>query len=265
MRTWIPDARFLPYFTWKQVEALPKDETIIIVPTAAVEQHGHHLPLATDTLLNNLSLGKGLALLAPELHIYALAPVCYGKSNEHLGYPGTISMRAETYMAVIRDIAASLHAGGFKKMVLLNSHGGNSALNEVMAREIRVEFGMRVFTMGAGGCYRPEGMSEQERKYGFHANSGETSLLLYATPDLVHTDKYTVNYIAHVDDPPSLISQENGPANYAWVTSDIAPSGVMGDPNGSTAEKGQLWAEGGAKSVAAILTEMYHYKNNWDK
>ena len=264
MRTWIPDSRFLPYFTWKQVEALPKEETLIILPTAAIEQHGHHLPLATDTLLNNLSVGKALEMLEPEYHIYALAPVCYGKSNEHLGYPGTISMSASTYMAVIHDIASSLHSGGFRKLVLINSHGGNSALNEVMAREIRAEFGMRVFSMGAGGGYKAEGMSEQERKYGFHANEGETSLLLYATPDLVHTDKYTANYIARVDDPPSLISPENGACNYAWLTRDIAPSGVMGDPSGSTAEKGKLWCEGGAKNVAAVLREMYYYNNNWD-
>ena len=94
MRTWIPDSRFLPYMTWKQVEAIPKDKAIIIVPTAAVEQHGHHLPLATDTLLNNYLLGHALRKLPDDLPIYSIAPICYGKCNEHIGYPGTILISA---------------------------------------------------------------------------------------------------------------------------------------------------------------------------
>jgi hypothetical protein len=87
MKTWIPDARNFAYLNWKQVDALPRESTLLVLPTAAIEQHGHHLPLATDTLINNLLLGKALALPA-ELPVYALPPVCYGKSNEHIGFPG---------------------------------------------------------------------------------------------------------------------------------------------------------------------------------
>src|ERR1700679_3500898 len=123
MKTWIPDDRNFAYLTWKQVDALPRDSTLLVLPTAAIEQHGHHLPLATDTLINNVLLGRALSLLSPELPIYALPPVCYGKSNEHIGFPGTIAMSATTYMAVLHDIGASLAAAGFKKLVLYNSHG----------------------------------------------------------------------------------------------------------------------------------------------
>lgn len=97
MKTWIPPERFLPYLTWRQVDALPRDRTLLVLPTAAIEQHGHHLPLATDTLLNNLLLGHALALLPKDLPVYALAPVCYGKSNEHVGFPGTLSVGRETF------------------------------------------------------------------------------------------------------------------------------------------------------------------------
>ena len=93
MKTWIPDERFLPYFTWKEVEALNKDKSLVIIPTAAIEQHGHHLPLATDTLINNYILGHALQKLPKNLPVYAVAPVCYGKSNEHIGFPGTLSDR----------------------------------------------------------------------------------------------------------------------------------------------------------------------------
>jgi creatinine amidohydrolase len=113
VKTWIPDERNFAYLTWKQVDALPRDSTLLVLPTAAIEQHGHHLPLATDTLINNLLLGKALALVPAEMHIYALPPVCYGKSNEHVGFPGTLSVSAQTFLAVVRDLGASIAAGGF--------------------------------------------------------------------------------------------------------------------------------------------------------
>ncbi len=154
MKTWIPDERNFAYLNWKQVEALPKATTLLVLPTAAIEQHGHHLPLATDTLINNLLLGRALARLPPEAPVYALPPVCYGKSNEHLGFPGTISVSAATFMAVLRDIGGSISSAGFRKLVLYNTHGGNSALVDVMARDLRAEFGLRTFCLfGSGGAH----------------------------------------------------------------------------------------------------------------
>src|SRR5579864_1418085 len=85
MKTWIPDARNFAYLSWKEVDALPRATTLLILPTAAIEQHGHHLPLATDTLINNLLLGKALERIPNELPVFALPPVCYGKSNEKTG------------------------------------------------------------------------------------------------------------------------------------------------------------------------------------
>ena len=258
MKTWIKDRFFLPYYTWKEVEAMPKDKTLVIIPTAAIEQHGHHLPLATDTLINNFLLGHALDKLPSELSIYCIAPVCYGKSNEHIGYPGTLSLTRDTFISVLHDIGASLHASGFKKIVFFNSHGGNHSLIDVMARDLRAEFGLRVFCLFGGGA--ASGLSEQEAKYGFHANEVETSLLLAATPELVHTDKYTVNYIAQVGDP-GVLKPEFAYATYAWLTRDIAPSGVMGDPNPSTAEKGRNWCDEMSTRIAQALNEMYTYEN----
>ncbi len=258
MKTWIPPERFLPYLTWKQVDALPRNETVLIIPTAAIEQHGHHLPLATDTLINNYLLGLALARIPADLHIYALAPVCYGKSNEHIGFPGTLSVSRDTFMAVLRDIAASLNAAGFKKIVFFNSHGGNHSLIDVMARDLRAEFGLRVFCLYGGGA--ATGLGAQEAAYGFHAGEVETSILLAATPELVHTDQYTVNYIAKVGDP-GVLKPEFAYATYAWLTRDIAPSGVMGDPNPSTAENGRRWAEEMSIRMADAIVEMYGYQN----
>lgn len=112
MKTWIADVRNFAYLTWKEVDALPRERTLLVLPTAAIEQHGHHLPLATDTLINNLLLGKALDLIPANTPIYALPPVYYGKSNEHTGFPGTLSVSAQTFLAVVRDIGSSTALGG---------------------------------------------------------------------------------------------------------------------------------------------------------
>ena len=260
MKTWIPDSRNFSYLNWKQVEALPKDSTLLVLPTAAIEQHGHHLPLATDTLINNLLLGKALEKLPADLPVYSLPPVCYGKSNEHIGFSGTLSVSAATFMAVVRDIGASLAASGFKKVVLYNTHGGNSSLVDVMARDLRAEFGLRTFALYGSGGISFEGVSEQEKAYGFHAGEIETAFLLSAVPELVDTTAYTVNYIAKVD-KPELLKPENASATFAWLTRDIAASGVMGDPRPATAENGARWVEQAATRIAAALEAMARYEN----
>jgi creatinine amidohydrolase len=259
VKTWIPEARNFSYLTWKQVDALPRATTLLVLPTAAIEQHGHHLPLATDTLINNLLLGKALARIPAELPIYALPPVCYGKSNEHIGFPGTLSVSAQTFLAVVRDLGASIAAAGFQKLVLYNTHGGNSSLVDVLARDLRAEFALRTFSLFGSGGVSFEGVSAQEGMYGFHAGEIETAFLLHAIPELVRKDEYTSNYIARVD-TPELLKPEGSSANFAWLTKEIAPSGVMGDPSPATAENGERWSNEAAARIAKILVAMYNFE-----
>lgn len=258
MKTWIPDERNFAYLNWKQVDALPRETTLLILPTAAIEQHGHHLPLATDTLINNLLLGRALGKLPANLPVYALPPVHYGKSNEHIGFPGTLSVSASTFMATLNDLGASIAGAGFKRLVLYNTHGGNSSLIDVMARDLRAEFGLRTFALYGSGGISFEGLPPQERTYGFHAGEVETSFLLAATPDLVDRSAYTANYIADIS-KPELLLPENAPATFSWLTRDIAASGVLGDPRPATAENGERWLEEAASRLAAALLSMANY------
>ncbi len=259
MKTWIPDERNFAYLTWKQVDGLPRDSTLLVLPTAAIEQHGHHLPLATDTLINNLLLGKALAQLPAELPIYALPPVCYGKSNEHMGFPGTLSVSAQTFLAVVHDLGASVAASGFRKLVLYNTHGGNASLVDVLARDLRAEFGLRTFSLFGSAGTEFDGVSEQERTFGFHAGEIETAYLLHATPELVHPEEYTANYIARVDQP-ELLKPEGSSANFAWLAKDISPSGVLGNPLPASAENGERWSNEAAARIAEILVAMYNFE-----
>ncbi|HEY2117924.1 MAG TPA: creatininase family protein [Candidatus Acidoferrum sp.] len=260
MKTWIPDDRNFAYLNWKQVDALPREKTLLVLPTAAIEQHGHHLPLATDTLINNLLLGHAIKKLPADVPVYALPPVHYGKSNEHLGFPGTLSVSAATFMAVIRDLGASLHAARFQKLVLYNTHGGNSSLVDLMARDLRAEFGLRTFALYGSGGISFDGLSTQEKTYGFHAGEVETALLLAAIPELVDRSAYTVNYIAQLD-KPDLLLPENAAATFAWLTRDIAGSGVLGDPRPATAENGAKWIDQAATRLAAALQAMVNFQD----
>jgi creatinine amidohydrolase len=258
MKNWIPDERNFSYLNWKQVDALAREKTLLVLPTAAIEQHGHHLPLATDTLINNLLLGRALAKLPAGLPVYALPPVHYGKSNEHLSFPGTLSVSAATFMAVVRDLGASLASAGFRKLVLYNTHGGNTSLVDVLARDLRAEFGLRTFALHGSGGISYEGLAEQERTYGFHAGEVETAFLLAVAPELVDKSAYTVNYIAHVA-KPELLRPENAAVTFAWLTRDIAPSGVLGDPRPATAENGERWIAAAATRIAKALQAMADY------
>jgi creatinine amidohydrolase len=259
MKSRIAEGRIFAHLNWKQVDALPRDRTLLILPTAAIEQHGHHLPLATDTLINNELLGRALDLLPEDAPVYALPPVCYGKSNEHLGFPGTLSVSASTFMAVLRDLGASLSAAGFHRLAIFNTHGGNSSLVDVMARDLRAEFGLRTFTIFGSAGASFEGLSPQERTYGFHAGELETAFLLAATPELVDTSAYTATYIASIEHKP-LLAAENGAANFAWLTRDITVSGVIGDPRPASAENGEQWLNAAANRIAAVLREVLEFR-----
>jgi creatinine amidohydrolase len=161
-------------------------------------------------------------------------------------------------MAVLRDLGASVASAGFRKLALYNTHGGNSSLIDVMARDLRAEFNLRTFALHGSGGIAFEGLSAQERAYGFHANEVETAFLLASVPELVDRSAYTVNYIADIANP-ELLLPENAPATFAWLTRDISPSGVLGDPRPATAENGARWRDAAATRLAAALEAMVRY------
>jgi creatinine amidohydrolase len=236
-----------------EFKAIDPMKTIAILPTAAVEQHGPHLPVGTDTIINEGLLAELKAICPADLDIRVLPVQAVGKSNEHLWAAGTITMTAETALRLWVEIGLSVARAGVRKMVILNSHGGNTDLISIVARELRVRAGMYVVRCGWGIGGLPEGMYEpQETTYGIHGGDVETSLVLHFRPDTVDMDA-AQDFRSSAE--TSLISPV-GPVAYGWIATDVNPHGVVGQAHLATADKGKATAAKMVADVAALLRKV---------
>ena len=143
----IPPRRYWAYYTWPEIDAIGKGDpnATAVINVGAVEQHGPHLPLITDTLVGMEMLGAALARLPEDVMVLALPPTNFGKSTEHTSFPGTLTFSGETLRMVLKDLATSVARSGFAKLVLLGSHGGNVGryAPEVVCEALRAKFGTR--------------------------------------------------------------------------------------------------------------------------
>ncbi len=250
--------------TREEIRSLNKDKSIVVLPLASIEQHGAHLPVGTDTIILE-SLLKKMQKEADfgENNVVYLPLMAYGKSNEHMGFPGTITYSAQTYYSVLQDIVKSVAASGFKKVVLFNSHGGNTDMLNLISRDLRIELGIEVFVFD--WWFTPfwnEGLKDlkESGKYGvFHACELETSLMLSCAPHTVHME------LAVDEDPVETLKDNRyatlfGPVNVGWKTADVTKSGVIGAPTYATEEKGNKLFEYAVKTLTDIFNELFQIK-----
>jgi len=243
--------RYLPAMTRARILGLPdKAWAPVLLATGAIEQHGPHLPVAVDSLLGQMWLEALIPRLPADASCYVAPPITIGKSNEHVGFPGTLMVSRDTLREQVLLVARQISAWGFRSLLILNTHGGNSALIRDTLREVREKIGLRCAFLG--GEHRPD-LSAQESVWGFHAGDYETSLLLATAPRLVAMDAALCHYAGRLDDPGRL-RPEFAPATFAWAAQDLSPSGVMGDALAANAEKGARWRDGLAAAQAAWLT-----------
>jgi len=246
-------ARYLPAMTPRQIAALPdKASAPVIVATGAIEQHGPHLPVAVDSLMAQVWLTRALPLLPAGASCYVAPPITIGKSNEHTGFPGTLFISKDTLRALLLAIARQVHAWGFRRIAVLNTHGGNTAVIAYTLREIGATLGLR------GGLLRPKiemNLPPQETTFGYHANTAETAWLLATAPRLVKMSEAVCEYCGRIEDSSDL-RPEMAPATLAWVTADLSKSGIMGDATAATAEKGAAWLDQGARLYADAIADI---------
>ena len=244
-----------------QLSTLDKDKTIVLLPMSATEQHGPHLPVGTDAIILQTLIDQmieagdryeeGNVIFAPQLPI--------GKSNEHMDFCGTLTFSAQTYYALLHDIAACISRHGFKKLVLFNSHGGNTDMANLISRDLRIDFGLQVYVFDWWfTSFWADALKEYQEsgKYGvFHACELETSLMLAARPETVHME------LAVDEDPADCFTGDKfvtvfGPVNAGWKTKDVTQSGVIGAPTYATEQKGHAFFAYAVEQLLAILREI---------
>ncbi|MCM3627790.1 creatininase family protein [Paenibacillus glycanilyticus] len=247
------DRRFLPRLTTKEIAAMSKEEVLLVLPVGAVEQHGPHMPVFTDTLIGEAMLAAAFEHLPEDAPVWLLPSVNYGKSTEHAGHPGTITLSATTLMAVLEDISSSLARSGFRKLLLFNTHGGNADLLGMMAREIRIATGLEVYRLDPGSVgYSDSFTDEAEKACGIHAGDVETSLVMAMCPGWVNAE------LAPREMPrfPDSRSFSFRSRSFAWVMNDISSSGVAGDATKATADRGDAMLKTAGPLLAEALVHI---------
>ncbi len=227
--------------------------TIAVFPTAAVEQHGPHLPVGTDAMIGAGMLAEACPLIPGDLDVRVLPIQAVGKSNEHMWAAGTLTLAAETALRAWTEIGLSVARAAVRKIVIVSSHGGNLDIVSIVARELRVQAGLYVVKCQWSNFGYPEGMySEREMQFGIHGGDVETSLMLHFRPELVD--------MGAVEDFSSAAENEaispTGPINYGWVAKDLNPKGVVGNAALANAEKGAATARHQARGFADLLTKI---------
>lgn len=231
--------------------------TIAILPTAAIEQHGPHLPVGTDTLIAQGMLARLRAECPDDLDIRILPVQAVGKSNEHLWAKGTLTLTAPTALAVWTEIGLSVARAGVRKIVIVNSHGGNVDLISILSRELRVRAGMLAVKCGWGNWSLPPGLySEQETRFGIHGGDVETSLMLAFRPDTV--DMGAAQDFRSTAETATI--SPIGPTSYGWIASDLNPAGTVGEAHLATADKGGATAAHCVAGFIALLRQVADHK-----
>lgn len=257
--------RFWSDLTTADVARLDMARVVAVLPVAATEQHGPHLPLSVDADLVNGVIAESWPHLPADLPVYFLPTQAVGFSPEHARFPGTLSLKAETVIRLWTDIGESVAASGVKKLVIFNAHGGQVGLLDVVARDLRARLSMLVYSLSwfnlpltdAQGVDASELFSASEHRFGVHAGDIETSMMLALRPQVVRMDEAR-NFVSaaqvRADDFPILGNGRS--AKLAWQMQDYNPAGAVGDAAAATAEKGRTVLEAAGLQLAKLLQEI---------
>lgn len=254
---------------------LDKSRAIAVLPLAATEQHGPHLPLSVDTDIVDgvvqAAVQQLQTLNAPSQSTRGAVPVLFlptqniGLSPEHAAFPGTLTLRPETLIRLWTDIAESVKAVGIHKLVLLNSHGGHVGAMDVVARDLRARLGMLVYSVNwyqlplidAQGQDLNQMFSAHEHRFGAHAGEIETSAMLALNPSAVRMDKAENFHSSSEDRAAAFPILGNGrSAKLAWQMQDYNVAGAAGNAAAATAEKGAALVAAAGLSFAKLLLEI---------
>jgi creatinine amidohydrolase len=249
---------------WPQVTQQDATRWIAVLPLAATEQHGPHLPLRTDVLIAGAYLARVRELLPEGIPAIFMPIEEIGISTEHADYPGTLTLPADVALRKWMAIGKSAARAGLKKLVMVTSHGGNSAAMTIVAQELRARHGLLAVTTAWSRLSAPEALfAAEELRHGIHGGAVETSIMLARYPNEVRNDAIR-NF------EPSSIAMEkefrwlstHRPAPLAWQAQDLHPSGAAGDATLASAKKGERLLDHGARAFCELLADVDKFDVN---
>ena len=232
-----------------QFKTVDASRAVAVLPLGATEQHGPHLPLSVDTVLVEGVVNAALPHLSAQDPVWVLPMQALGLSTEHQAFEGTLTLSPETVIALWCEIGASVARAGFKKMLMFNAHGGNVGLMDVVARELRAQHGLLVYSSSWYNLPLDEAalaqFSAHEHRFGIHGGEIETSMMLALAPDLVdmsQAQNFASSSQERAQRYPVLGNGKS--AKLGWHIQDYNPSGAVGNAGAATAAKGQaLWVD----------------------
>ncbi len=243
------------------VAAAEPAQRIAILPLAATEQHGPHLPFTTDVLIAEAYLAEVRARLAPDIAAVLLPIERIGISTEHIDYPGTLTLDPVEAIRGWTALGAQAARHGIRKLVMVSSHGGNSGAMAIVAQELRARLGMLAVTTSWSRFGLPEGLfADEEIRHGIHGGAVETSIMLARFPGEVKHERIADFRPSSLDLAASYrwLSTQR-PAPFAWQTQDLHPSGAVGDATQATAEKGERLLTHGARAFCELLADVARF------
>lgn len=238
--------------------------TIAVLPVAATEQHGPHLPLSVDTVLADGVVAAALPHLPAAVKVLFLPTQAIGLSPEHACFPGTLTLKAETIIRLWTDIGESVAAAGIKKLLIFNSHGGQVSVMDLVARDLRARLDLLVYSVSwfnlplldASARDVNETFSAEEHRFGIHGGDMETSMMLALAPARVDM-ALAKNFHSSAQDRSQIfdILGNGKSAKLGWQMQDYNPAGAVGDASAATADKGRALVDAAGRSLARLLTE----------
>ncbi len=246
---------------WPDIAGADTARWIAVLPLAATEQHGPHLPLGTDVMIAQAYLQQVHAMLPADCPATFLPLQPVGLSTEHVAFPGTLTLSTRTALAQWGELGDSVARAGLRKLVIVTSHGGNSAAMTLAAQELRARHRMLVVTTGWARFGAPEEMfGAEELRHGIHGGAVETSIMLACRPDQVRRDRLADFHSASIamERDTKLLSAHR-PAPFAWQAEDLHPSGAIGDATQASAENGARLLAHGARAFCDLLADVARF------
>jgi len=243
---------------WPDFAGVGVERWIAVLPLAATEQHGPHLPVGTDVMIAQAYLARVRELLSPAAPVTFLPVQPVGISTEHIDYPGTLTQPTDVALKSWFSLGQSAARAGVKKLVMVTSHGGNSAAMSLVAQDLRAQHGLLVVTTAWSRLGNAEGLfSAEEIDHGIHGGAAETSIMLARYGQHVRLEAvadFRSSGIAMAKDYRWLSTRR--PAPFAWQAQDLHPSGAAGDATQASAEKGERLIDQGARAFCELLADV---------